>query len=230
MSLWEENKDGGLGIAVILARRGTSAGASRIEPPAKTPGNANHLLLVKANDGVPVRYFAGAGWNRSGQFADRAAWEGYVKDLRGARREAAEHHRERETMKRAHGARAVRRCSGGGAAFAQNKYFADWPAGHRSARRRQTRRRAFHPDAAHGDAEPRTAGAALLARGHLDRRAAVRAASPRTRTCASAWSIASIPSWRRMRRACRAPITSMAPCSARCRSSCTCRSRAFVIA
>jgi unsaturated rhamnogalacturonyl hydrolase len=28
---------------------------------------------------VPLRYFTGAGWNRSGQFADRAAWEAYVK-------------------------------------------------------------------------------------------------------------------------------------------------------
>jgi unsaturated rhamnogalacturonyl hydrolase len=35
---------------------------------------------VKAKDGVPIRYFTGAGWSGSGQFADRAAWETYVKD------------------------------------------------------------------------------------------------------------------------------------------------------
>jgi hypothetical protein len=78
ISYWEENKDGGLGIAVILAAGETSAGIA-YEPPAKPPGNGNHLLLVKAKDGVPVRYFAGAGWTGSGQFADRAAWERHVK-------------------------------------------------------------------------------------------------------------------------------------------------------
>jgi pectinesterase len=78
MSWWEENKDGGLGIAVILAG-GTDAVGFAYEPPAKAPGNGNNLLLVKARDGVPLRYFTGAGWNRSGQFADRAAWEAYVQ-------------------------------------------------------------------------------------------------------------------------------------------------------
>ena len=83
MSYWEENKDGGLGIAVILAGDATPAGFAH-EPPAKVPGNGNHLLLVKARDGVPLRYFTGAGWNKSGQFADRAAWESYVKSFAAA--------------------------------------------------------------------------------------------------------------------------------------------------
>jgi len=78
MSLWEEDKNGGLGSAVILAPDATPAGFAH-EAPAKSPGNGNHLLLVKARDTVPVRYFTGAGWNRSGQFADRASWEAYVK-------------------------------------------------------------------------------------------------------------------------------------------------------
>ena len=78
MSWWEENKDGGLGVAVILGPDEKSAGYA-FEPPAKLPGNGNHLLLVNARDGVPVRYFTGAGWTKSGQFADRAAWETYVR-------------------------------------------------------------------------------------------------------------------------------------------------------
>lgn len=77
MSWWEDNKDGGLGVAVILGPGETPAGFA-YEPPAKAPGNGNHLLLVKAKDGVPLRYFAGAAWTRSGQFADRAAWEKHV--------------------------------------------------------------------------------------------------------------------------------------------------------
>jgi hypothetical protein len=83
MSLWEENKDGGLGVAVILATGGEPAGFAH-EAPEKTPGIGNHLLLVKARDGVPVKYFTGAGWNRSGQFTDRASWENYVKAFAAA--------------------------------------------------------------------------------------------------------------------------------------------------
>jgi hypothetical protein len=79
MSFWEENQDGGLGIAVLLDPRHTPAGFA-YEPPAKAPGNGNNLLLVKARNGEQLRYFAGAGWTRSGQFADRAAWENYVRD------------------------------------------------------------------------------------------------------------------------------------------------------
>jgi hypothetical protein len=78
MSLWEENQDGGLGTAVILDSGAAPAGYA-LESPAKSPGNGNHLLLLTVRDGVPVRYFAGAGWNRSGQFTDRASWETYVK-------------------------------------------------------------------------------------------------------------------------------------------------------
>jgi hypothetical protein len=78
MSFWEENKDGGLGIAIILGADATPAGFA-YEPPAKAPGNANNLLLVKVKDGMPVRYFTGATWSKSGQFANREAWEAHVR-------------------------------------------------------------------------------------------------------------------------------------------------------
>lgn len=80
MSLWEENKDGGLGVAVILGSDVSPAGYA-YEAGATSKQNGNHLLLVKAKPGTPVRYFAGAGWSRSGQFADRAAWERHVRDF-----------------------------------------------------------------------------------------------------------------------------------------------------
>ncbi len=79
MSWWEENKDGGLGVAVILAAGETPAGYA-YEAPAKLPGNGNHLLLLNARKGVPVRYYTGAGWTGSGQFKDRAAWESHVRE------------------------------------------------------------------------------------------------------------------------------------------------------
>jgi len=80
MSFWEDNKDGGLGIGVILANDATPAGFAHEDAPGGK-GNANNLLLVKARDGVPLRYFTGAGWTKSGQFNDRAAWERYVKEF-----------------------------------------------------------------------------------------------------------------------------------------------------
>ena len=79
MSYWEDNANGGLGVAVILGYGEKPAGFA-YEPPTKKPGNGNHLLLVRAKKGMPVRYLAGAGWTGSGQFADRAAWEAYVRD------------------------------------------------------------------------------------------------------------------------------------------------------
>jgi len=82
MSFWEENKDGGLGIAVVLAPDATPAGFA-YEAPEKKPGYGNNLLLVKAQDGAPLRYWSGAGWTGSKQFADRAAWETYVQDFAG---------------------------------------------------------------------------------------------------------------------------------------------------
>ncbi len=80
MSFWEENQDGGLGVAVILANDATPTGFAHEDAPGGK-GNANNLLLVKAKDGVPLRYLAGAGWTKSGQFDGRAAWERYVKEF-----------------------------------------------------------------------------------------------------------------------------------------------------
>jgi len=80
MSFWEDNQDGGLGIAVILANDATPAGFAHEDAPGGK-GNANNLLLVKAKDNVPLRYLTGAGWTKSGQFDGRAAWERYVKEF-----------------------------------------------------------------------------------------------------------------------------------------------------
>jgi len=80
MSLWEEDKNGGLGTAVILAPDAQSAGFAH-EAPAKMPGNGNHLLLVTARSGIPVRYFIGAGWSGSGQMFNRERWESHVRNF-----------------------------------------------------------------------------------------------------------------------------------------------------
>ncbi len=80
MSLWEENKNGGLGTAVILAPDVAIAGYA-YDAPANPKAYGNHLLLVKAHSGEAVHYFSGAGWNRSGQFKTRADWEAYVKQF-----------------------------------------------------------------------------------------------------------------------------------------------------
>ncbi len=59
-----------LGTAVVLISTDTFAGFAEDE--------RNHLVLAKATSGQPVRYLAGAGWTRSGQFADQAAWQAHV--------------------------------------------------------------------------------------------------------------------------------------------------------
>ena len=71
LSLWEQYpKEGQLGTAVVL-------------PPGAGTGLAedegNHLILANAESGKPLRYYVGAGWDRSGHFKSKADWENYLK-------------------------------------------------------------------------------------------------------------------------------------------------------
>ncbi|MBS0632577.1 MAG: DUF4861 domain-containing protein [Verrucomicrobia bacterium] len=66
---WEAQKtNGSLGEGVIV--------------PAGLAGFAeddvNRLVLVKATSGQPLRYYVGAGWTKSGDFASEADWKAYV--------------------------------------------------------------------------------------------------------------------------------------------------------
>ena len=38
----------------------------------------NHLVLARAVPGTPLRYYAGAGWSKAGEFATAEAWNAYV--------------------------------------------------------------------------------------------------------------------------------------------------------
>jgi hypothetical protein len=67
-----------VGTAVVVVDPASFAGFAEDE--------ANQLLLVQATAGQPVRYLIGAGWTRSGQFADQAAWQSYVTDEAARRR------------------------------------------------------------------------------------------------------------------------------------------------
>ena len=75
LSLWENTGEtGSLGCAV-------AADPARLVGFAEEEVNKddfNHLLVTTANSGVPVRYYTGAGWDRSGDFADRKAWNAYL--------------------------------------------------------------------------------------------------------------------------------------------------------
>jgi Domain of unknown function (DUF4861) len=71
LAQWIAQKtNGSLGTAVVLV------------DPASFVGFAedarNSLLVAKIAPGRPLRYLVGAGWDRSGQFADQAAWLAYV--------------------------------------------------------------------------------------------------------------------------------------------------------
>ncbi len=67
LSQWTEQKDNGaIGTAVIVLPDAFAG---------FTEDSLNQLVLARAESGKPLRYYAGAGWSRSGQFATRADWE-----------------------------------------------------------------------------------------------------------------------------------------------------------
>jgi hypothetical protein len=70
-SYWEpaQGSDGSTGCAVIL-----SAGASGF---AEAEGQ--QLTLGSTQPGKAFVYYLGAGWSKSGDFADSAAWQSYVR-------------------------------------------------------------------------------------------------------------------------------------------------------
>ncbi|MFT3830108.1 MAG: DUF4861 domain-containing protein [Opitutaceae bacterium] len=63
-----QRTNGELGTAVILP--GSFAGFAE--------DDRNQLVLAQAKAGVPLVYYAGAGWSRAGEFTTRQAWLDYV--------------------------------------------------------------------------------------------------------------------------------------------------------
>jgi pectinesterase len=69
LAQWEvEKTNGSIGEAVIVP-----SGIAQI-----TEDPYNRLVLVKVTSGQPVRYFAGAGWSKAGEFTTKEAWLAYV--------------------------------------------------------------------------------------------------------------------------------------------------------
>ncbi len=64
-----QKTNGELGTAVVVARDAFAGYAE---------DDRNLLVLAKAKPGEPVRYLAGAGWSRAGDFTSKAAWDTYV--------------------------------------------------------------------------------------------------------------------------------------------------------
>jgi len=64
-----QKTNGSLGEAIVVA-------------PAVLKGfaedAANRLVLASAVSGLPLRYYVGAGWSKSGDFASQADWNNYV--------------------------------------------------------------------------------------------------------------------------------------------------------
>jgi hypothetical protein len=70
LTQWVAQKTNGtLGTAIVVASEAFQS---------ITEDERNHLILAKAAVGQPLRYYAGAGWDRSGQFKSREDWETYV--------------------------------------------------------------------------------------------------------------------------------------------------------
>ena len=69
---WTVQKtNGSLGIGIILPR-GTAAGFAE--------DSANSLVLAKVKNGVPLRFYAGAGWSKAGDFPTPESWDQYLRD------------------------------------------------------------------------------------------------------------------------------------------------------
>ncbi len=64
-----QNRNGELGTAVIIP----SATENSF-----TEDTLNQLILAKVSSGQPLRYYAGAGWSKSGDFASAHDWQVYV--------------------------------------------------------------------------------------------------------------------------------------------------------
>jgi len=70
ISLWVEHRtDGSLGTAVIVPKD-AFLGLSE--------DRLNHLALARAVPGKPLRFYAGAGWSKAGEFTTKEAWDAYV--------------------------------------------------------------------------------------------------------------------------------------------------------
>lgn len=79
MSLWESNeKNGGLGCAVVTDPANFK---SFKELPAGNFDFPQNLAIVAAKPDKVARYYVGAGWSRSGHFADKKAWTDYVDNF-----------------------------------------------------------------------------------------------------------------------------------------------------
>jgi pectinesterase len=74
VATWETAPaEGSLGLAVVLSR------------PGKIVESDDHYLLVSpVRRGGVLNYSAGAAWDKSGQFADKAAWFGHIRKLEPA--------------------------------------------------------------------------------------------------------------------------------------------------
>jgi hypothetical protein len=82
-SLWEVyTKSGQLGTGIILAPGTAFTGfaQSKANVPAARSLRPDDLMLVKAKSGVPITFYAGAGWDQSKQFSSNADWTTYLSD------------------------------------------------------------------------------------------------------------------------------------------------------
>jgi len=69
LAQWEAQKtNGSIGEAIIVPD----------EQPDFTEDSVNQLVLAKVTSGQPLRYYVGAGWTKSGDFASPEDWNAYV--------------------------------------------------------------------------------------------------------------------------------------------------------
>lgn len=85
LAYWEDadpKGNGSIGTGAVVAAKQIEAFTFMDAPKA-----TQNLVILNVDAGQPVYYYAGAGWSKSGQFADAAAWQAYLEQFVQRQRE-----------------------------------------------------------------------------------------------------------------------------------------------
>ncbi|MBS9461832.1 DUF4861 domain-containing protein [Flagellimonas sp. 389] len=77
VSYWEPHEGSELGTAIVVPEKGM-VGHEHFETDRKDESNL--FAHIKVNDGKAI-YYAGFGWKKSGQYANKAEWDAYIDEF-----------------------------------------------------------------------------------------------------------------------------------------------------
>lgn len=82
MSRWETTKtDGSFGCAVVAAPTQITKMFDEQGVTDTANEHPHHFMILSSDANKTVRYYAGGGWDKSGDFKDRKAWNAYLENF-----------------------------------------------------------------------------------------------------------------------------------------------------